>query len=79
MATLGDTLRGIDILLAHHTAKKVSDSYPYAVGRVTTALALLLDDKGHEAFAHLVRESGALDAEIEREAQANSEYDWEVN
>ena len=80
MATLGDTLRGIDALLAHHQqAVRSGDTYAYAVGRVTTALALLLDEKGRESFAHLVRESGALDAEIKREAEAESEYDWGVN
>jgi hypothetical protein len=82
MATLGDTLRGIDTLLAHHsqTYKGDGDSYAYAFGRITTALALLLDEQGRESFAHLVRESGALDAQAERDAQPESEWnEWGVN
>jgi hypothetical protein len=81
MATLGDTLKGIDTLLAYHKQadRQGSDSYAYAVGRVTTALALLLDEQGRESFAHLVRESGALDAQAERDAQAESEWnEWAV-
>ena len=84
MSTLSQTLQGIDALMAHHTAIEyksqkstgTSDELArtgaraYASARVTTALALLLDEKGREGFIKLVKESGALDAQAKRDAQA---------
>jgi prenyltransferase beta subunit len=85
MATLHETLVGIDTLLAHHHAIEYrsqktyegateatanAGAHGYATGRVTTALALLLDEKGREAFIKLVNESGALEAQAKRDAQA---------
>jgi hypothetical protein len=92
MATLHETLQGVDALLEHHRTTEFKSQKAdgatdemaqiggraYATGRVTTALALLLDEKGRESFIKLVRESGALDAQAERDAQAEAD-EWGVN